>query len=362
MRINRDNFLAGLGFINKVVQPNTNMINPILGCVLIKAESSGNVTLFGTDLSRAAVLTLQADVPEPFETCLPISALITCLTPRIEDEIVLSYDNLKNEVMVKGGKWRAGIKGFDATQFPLLMTLPALKSGAVGSATIDTAVLVDKLTKLGVAATSNKANWTQPQFAIRMIDNQFTVLDGFRFSVQTVENMSGGISVLAPVYLIGLIKQMKDILVKEVTLAATDRHLFIYGEGVYVYTALVNGQYPAVESLIDSTMKTLIGHDVYIDKELLKVALTSALPYGDRVEMVVTNNELTLSVKSQELGDYEERIQCVGDNGRITVKRSLLLECLTQYPEDAVHFQMLDKHPLLISEDSQNYWWVMPYA
>ena len=365
LEIFRENFIAGLSIVSPVV--NDKGFLPITGHVLVQVQGD-KMYLTGTNLDSVANVWVGVKSQSDFSCCLPLKKLLNVLNARNEDVVTFSYDEQKVEALLKAGRSRSKIKAIAADEFPNVQTLPQMKQNVDVSFTITAGEFVQVLNTVKGNASTDGLRQALNSLHTKLEDDQLFVeaTDGFRLCWCTVGVTSqqdgeflpsiGGINAL-----VRFIKSISPDEDKDLNVFASDTRFCVSADGFYFVGSMVNATYPDASiyrDMVDSQTKI-----IELDKELFKSTIKAAQAYRSEVLLEFKDNKVAISAQSQELGDYHDELDFIGD-GEATVMLNIshLNEVLARLEEDKIGIKLMgdDQQVFIIENDYR--WLLMPFG
>lgn len=346
-QINRDDLLEALKGL-KPFSPSRKSILPILKHVCVTAAGD-HLELFATDLDIGMSVQVPGTIEAEGATTLNARDLLAIVAklPKRETIRLSSYDN------------RAFIT-CDRTQFhlwtlPLEEFPPKLDGKPEASFEIPSDLLAAAIRHaLPYPARDSKSIISGLMLQIR--DRQLTVAatDGYRLATWTAAvDAEGSLRVTVPR---GFMKELARHLGKAETVQVElkDPHATFTLGSMSMVTRLVDGQYPAYESIIPK----LYAHVAIVDRAELKAAIARLMvitskDYAYLIAIAMGNGEITLTAKSRDKGEASTSISVEGGQMDLTFEANAayLLQALTTMKSEKVRLLANSRHAMFMLVD-----------
>src|SRR3990172_1896642 len=246
-----DTFLKTLSLNNRVVSQNPSL--PILSDVLIEAERN-TVTLTTTDLELSIKSQIAVAVTESGAVAVPAKILQEYLSNIADDKLELSSE--KETVTIISTGTKATISGNSAAEFPVVNKLPDKKILEFNPGEFHKIIGT-----VNVAAAVDPTRPVLSGISIKTIKDGliFAATDGYRLAKRLVRQKSS-----EPVELIVQARSMTEVsrAFGEETdgkismfVSKDENQVLFSGDGVQIYTRLIDGAYPDYEQIIPKEFK-----------------------------------------------------------------------------------------------------------
>jgi DNA polymerase III subunit beta len=332
--ITRDNLQAGLAAVGGSVPTRTTL--PVLSNILIEASAEG-VRLSGTDLDTAVSVLIPADVEEPGAITAPARKL-----QEIARELSPAPVHLETQadtVSISSGRSKFRLNGLPRDEFP---TFPQVDFGESGETwSLTGAELHQMIAHVAFAVSTEE---TRPilngvLWQLREGEMLMVATNGHRLAKMTLPRAESGATgdlIVHPRALQQVEKLFKAD--DRVEVARSENHLGFRGDGVQIFTRLIEGPYPNYEQVIPKDNdKSMI-----VDKSVLNGAIRRmAIVASDqthRIRMSLGGPMVRFSVQTPDLGEANEElpVEYHGDPLEIGFNANYLLELLRYMPADEI--------------------------
>jgi len=259
--VNKRDFVKGLSRVQSVADKKSAM--PILGNVLIVAESSGSVRLSATDLLLSVTGSMRAEVKKPGTVALHARHIFDAVKALPDGDITVTVE--KNyTARLKAGKRRFDFTGMPGEDFP---TMPDPGKTSLTAIPIDDLADLISLTSFSMSNDDTRPHLAAALFEIAGETLRMVTTDGHRLSKaeRTISGMKGATKLLIPAKGIHEVKRLLDEVRAEkaekkdggpatllVGAASSQGPVFFQRDGVTLSSKLVDAAFPSYEQVIPS--------------------------------------------------------------------------------------------------------------
>ena len=317
LKINRNKFYNALQIVSKSVSSYSPI--PALSGILIQAKD-GKVILTGSDsdISIQQILSNESDADLALSIIEEGSIVIDS---RYLLEIVkkIDSDDINIEIIdgtltrFFGGKAEFKINGYRPTDYPNIdFTSPETKF-TLNARDLNTIINVTAF------ATSNKE--TRPVLTgVNFLSNgsslKATATDSCRLAKKTFDIAIGEFNITVPAKSLNEVRSIFGNSDQDIESAVSSKKIQFLTENTKIQSKLLEGGYPETERLISKTFK----YELVINRQALLHTI-------DRTSFIKTDNmsitrlqvngpdDITLSSKSQEIGESKEDLTAVSYEG-----------------------------------------------
>ena len=349
-KINRDHFSNGLAQVLNVVGSKATM--PILSNVLIEAEKD-YVTFTTTNLDLGIRARIKAEVKEPGAVTLPVKRLASIV--RELPNLDVAFDATPNHhVKLSSGGSTFKIMGIGREEFP---PLPEL--GEENSFSLDQAALTTMLQSVAYAQSSDETRYILNGVYFSFRDSKLTLVatDGRRLALISKEmdvapERAGSIILPAKT-----VSELLHMLNKGTTLKiafnerratfqiATDKDTSGLLDSIYLYSKVVEGNYPNYQQVIPKETQQRIK----LERELLLACVHRASlvcsEKANSVRIKLTSNLLEVTAQSPDFGEAHESMAIAysGPELQVAFNPAYVLDPLRALTKDEVFFEVKDE-------------------
>ena len=328
--ITRENLQEGLAAVAGSIPTRTTL--PVLSNLLIEAEDDG-IRFSGTDLDTAVSILVPAEVS--------VSGAITAPAKKLQEiarelpgptEVSTQGD----AISISSGRSRFRLNGLPKDEFP---AFPAVEFS--GGWSLSGAELQQMISHVSFAASTEETRPILNGVLWQLADGEMRMVatNGHRLAKMVLPlegDTPGGDLIVHP----RALTQVQKLLGSgdRVEIARSENHLGFRGDGVQIFTRLIEGPYPNYEQVIPKDNDKMM----VVDKAALTAAVRRmAIVASDqthRIRMSLGGPMLKFSVETPDLGDAAEElpVEYEGDPLEIGFNAQYLLELLRQMPTNEV--------------------------
>ncbi|MGH7995321.1 MAG: DNA polymerase III subunit beta [Opitutaceae bacterium] len=348
-KINRDHFANGLSQVLNVVGSKATM--PILNNVLIEAEKD-QVSLSTTNLDLGIRCRIKAEVKETGATTLPVRRLASIV--REMPNLDVAFDASPNhQVKLASGGSTFRIMGIGRDEFP-----PLPEFGDEKAFTLDQAELSGMLRKVEYAQSTDETRYILNGVYFNFRDARLSLVatDGRRLAVVSKEMEIPAASSGAIILPAKTVSELSRLLDKGEKVKinfndrrcafqiATDKETSGLVESVYLYSKVVEGNYPNYQQVIPKETHQRIK----LERELLQQCVhRAALVCSEKsnsVRIKLSSNLLEITAQSPDFGEAHESM-AIGYSGpelQVAFNPGFILDPLRALTKDEVFLELKD--------------------
>jgi DNA polymerase-3 subunit beta len=334
---------------------------PVLHCVLISTVD-GMLSLRATNLEMSVEVLLPAKIEAPGMVAVPATTILQSVQNLSSQEVVITLDN--DSLKILNASSSTSIKAIKHDEFP---TLVKVKGNGV--------IIHKDFFTLGIKTTTFSASQSsiKPELgSVYILQKKehsltFVATDSFRLMEKTVpqKNVVLPQTLLIPQKNAVELSRILSILSSDPKLLITDNQCaFVFKEGVYIASRLVNGSFPDYEQIIPkeyTTIATLLKDDLQKALKKTSVFINKFM----QVTLTIKKNNITIASQNTEVGQTSDVImaQVEGDELTISFNQQYLMEALPHIFDESIimRFSGLGR-PLVITgaNDTTLRYLVMP--
>jgi DNA polymerase-3 subunit beta len=332
----QENLAKGLSIVGRAVASRTTL--PITNNVLLATDES-RLKLVATNLEMAISHWIGAKVEEEGAITVParlITEFVNSLPPGEKTDIKLTGKTLE----LRCARYEARISGVDARDFP---PIPKLDEG------IKTSIEIDAL-RQGINQVVFAAATDESRPVLTGIDVQFegslltmAAADGFRLAVYKLPlstSVAEKIEVIIPARTLNELSRLigDDEEVVEVTVNPNKSLAIFRLKNTELVSQLVQGTFPRYSKLIPQTSAARATVSVAEFLRACKMASIFARDGSGIVRLVMTPGKITVSSKSEELGEDMGELDATveGEEAKIAFNGRYLTDVLSVLKEQQV--------------------------
>jgi DNA polymerase-3 subunit beta len=246
--------------------------HPILDCVHLSATGDSTLTLTGFNLNLGITATIPASIDTSGAVCLPYRLLSGIVAKLPDDAAISLHDGL---LSAAGASYR--LATHDPADYPDLPVVDAPEAAVDLTA--------------GVAAC----------MACCSTDTSKAILQGIHLANGYMESTDGHRMMRLPMPLpddINLVlpaTTMRLLAERSISIAAAGGHAVINaGDGITIYSRILDGTYPNVAALIPESFK----HQLTVNRRALAAALDRVAIIAEIVKLTAKNGQLEITAET----------------------------------------------------------------
>ncbi len=360
----QENLKKSLSYLQKIV-PSKAQLNA-LSSILIELKNN-QLELAGTDLYLGIKTNLTVKGEGEGRVLIEAETFRSLINSL--EAGMMTVEQVGGSLVVSQGKTKAKISLKNDEEFP---EFPEV-SGEILSLQAEDLVQINELVSFAASSDQTRPVLTATLLNFRQDALEVVATDGFRLSrlslsgAPTAGELTG---ILLPtkalVELHRILKQSEEKEVKMIYSLEMKQLLFEFAH-LKMYVRLVDGEYPPFEKIIPSSF----GLKVEFDAQELLTQLRRALVFSKGVSSVATlevsDQELIISAKSVEAGEYTGSLPVVnqsGTTGKIAFNVAYLVDFINALKPETLVFQMNEslKPAMFADKNRDNHFYiVMPF-
>lgn len=338
---------------------------PILSCILIQADESGQIHFSATDLNVGITAHISGEVIEPGKVAVPAKVFIDFIHTLEPGKITLEVKDQGMKIIAQGAT--AEIQCLAADDYP---TFPS-KEGFELELPLDLFTQAIQNTAFAASIDEARPIFTAVLMTAKEKESlQVIATDGYRLATLEIPYSGQPFNLLIPAK--GLQEVVRVALKKKeekILFTVSDKlkqAFFSFGE-VEILVRVMEGDYPPYQKIIPSGFTTQITFDGGEFGQKLKTALIFARESAGIVKFKIEQDELKIISASSAIGRQESsvKIQLIaGGDQEIAFNVKYLSEFLSVVKPEQVWFGMNEplKPALFRPNGMENYRYiVMPF-
>jgi DNA polymerase-3 subunit beta len=349
-KINRDHFANGLAQVLNVVGSKATM--PILSNVLIEAEKD-HISLTTTNLDLGIRCRIKAEIKDPGSVTLPVKRLAGIV--RELPNLDVTVDGSPNhQVKLTSGGSTFKIMGIGKEEFPPLPEFGEEKAHSLAQSELAT-----MLRSVSYAQSNDESRYILNGVYFNFRDGRLFLVatDGRRLAMVSKEmevpaDAAGAI--ILPAKTVGELTRLLDkgekvqISFNDRRAAfqvATDKDASGLVDNIYLYSKVVEGNYPNYQQVIPKETHQRIK----LERELLLQCVhRAALVCSEKANSVkirLTSNLLEITAQSPDFGEAHESmaISYSGPDLQVAFNPAFVMDPLKALSKDEVFFEVKDE-------------------
>jgi DNA polymerase-3 subunit beta len=349
-KINRDHFANGLAQVLNVVGSKATM--PILSNVLIEAEKD-HISLTTTNLDLGIRCKIKAEVKETGSVTLPVKRLATIVRELPNVDVTLDASP-NHQVKLASGGSNFRIMGIGKEEFP-----PLPEFGDEKAYSLEQAELATMLKNVSYAQSTDETRYILNGVYFNFKDGKLSLVatDGRRLALtakeMTVPAASAG-AIILPAKTVGELLRLLDkgekvkINFNERRASfqiATDKDTSGLIDSVYLYSKVVEGNYPNYQQVIPKETHQRIKLERELFLQCIHRAALVCSEKANSVKIKLTSNLLEITAQSPDFGEAHESM-AIGYSGpdlQVAFNPAFVMDPLRALTKDEVFFELKDE-------------------
>ncbi|HET8655668.1 MAG TPA: DNA polymerase III subunit beta [Longimicrobiaceae bacterium] len=329
--ITREKLQEGLAAVAGSIPTRTTL--PVLSNLLLETEDDA-VRLSGTDLDTAVSVRVPAEVEEGGAITAPARKLqeIARELPPAPASIATQGD----AIVLTGGRSRFRLNGLPRDEFP---TFPAVSFEEAWQLTGKELNQLITHVSFAVSTEETRPILNGVLWELRENEMRMVATNGHRLAKMTLPREGGGGTGDLIVHPRALAQVQKLFSPEDqVEVGRSENHLGFRGEGVQIYTRLIEGPYPNYEQVIPKDNdKSMIADKAALNAAIRRMAIVAS-DQTHRIRLSLGGPVLKFSVQTPDLGEASEElpVEYEGEPLEIGFNANYLLELLRYMPSDEV--------------------------
>ncbi len=349
-KINRDHFANGLAQVLNVVGSKATM--PILSNVLIEAEKD-QISLTTTNLDLGIRCKIKADVKETGSVTLPVKRLAGIV--RELPNVDVTFDGSPNhQVKLTSGGSTFRIMGIGKEEFP-----PLPEFGDEKAYSLEQSELAMMLKSVAYAQSTDETRYILNGVYFNFKDDKLSLVatDGRRLALiakeMEVPAASAG-AIILPAKTVGELTRLLDkgekvkINFNDRRAAfqiATDKETSGLIDHVYLYSKVVEGNYPNYQQVIPKETHQRIKLERELFLQCVHRAALVCSEKSNSVKVKLSSNLLEITAQSPDFGEAHESM-AIGYSGpdlQVAFNPAFIMDPLRALAKDEVFFEVKDE-------------------
>ncbi|ACB74241.1 DNA polymerase III subunit beta [Opitutus terrae] len=348
-KINRDHFANGLAQVLNVVGSKATM--PILSNVLIEAEKD-QISLTTTNLDLGIRCKIKAEVKETGAVTLPVKRLATIVRelPNVDVTVDASPNH---QVKLASGGSNFRIMGIGKEEFP-----PLPEFGEEKSFTLEQSELTSMLKSVAYAQSTDETRYILNGVYFNFKDGKLSLVatDGRRLALVSKELEVPADSAGAIILPAKTVSELMRLLDKGEKLKinfndrraafqiATDKDSSGLVESVYLYSKVVEGNYPNYQQVVPKETHQRIKLERELFLQCVHRAALVCSEKSNSVKIKLSSNLLEITAQSPDFGEAHESM-AIGYSGpelQVAFNPAFVMDPLRALTKDEIFFELKD--------------------
>lgn len=318
MSVNRDALLRELAFARGLTEVKTTV--PILSSLLFTAEG-GTLTITATDLERAVVTTVPANVKKPGSVAVNARKLFEYVKFLPAGDITLK-EMANSWVSIRCGRSNTKMVAMSRANYPTVLTIDnvGVKPVSLPAASLKTLI---SQTSFAISKEESRYTLNGALFGMEPARLFMVATDGHRLAIaethDRVEGVNEKSTTLIPARAVSDLGNLIDGSdVETVAFAQDDTYLFFSVGGRKYSARRLAGQFPHYEAVLPrSNDKVIVVGTAEMERAIRRVA-TFADDRSSAIKFALTEGSVKLSASSMENGQSEDSIDITYNKAPLT--------------------------------------------
>ena len=291
----QENLSKGLEMVARAASKRSTL--PVLEHILLSTDG-GRLRLSASNLELGMHVWIGAEVKEEGAVTIPAKTIVDLVKQFPNEQVDITADLERSTLALVCGGHVAHVKGLPADQF---VDIP-LPTKAVP---LDAAGLKDAIKRAAISAASDDSRPTLTGCLLQVEGDTMTLAaaDGFRLSVCTVP-LQAAVEPMSVIVPARTLRELARLDLAGVRVQLEDNRItFDLGGDVVLVSQLIDGKYPDFNQIVPESRQTrvTVGADDLL--QALKGVNVFAREAAQIVKFSITENTLTVSAVSAEMGD-----------------------------------------------------------
>jgi DNA polymerase-3 subunit beta len=349
-KINRDHFSNGLQQVLNVVGSKATM--PILSNVLIEAEKE-NIALTTTNLDLGTRCKIKAEVKEPGSVTLPVKRLATIIRELPNIDVILEVSANHQVKLVSGGS-QFRIMGIGKEEFP-----PLPDFGEDKWFSLEQSELANMLKSVAYAQSADETRYILNGVYLNFRDGKLSLVatDGRRLALISKEIEFPAVNAGSIILPAKTVAELLRLLDKGTKLKisfnerrasfqiATDKDTSGLVENIYLFSKVVEGNYPNYQQVIPKETHQRIKLERELFLQCVHRAALVCSEKANSVKIKLSSNLLEITAASPDFGEAHEAMAIAysGPDLQVAFNPQFMLDPLRALTKDEVFLELKDE-------------------
>jgi DNA polymerase-3 subunit beta len=356
LTVPRDAFIEKLSLIARAVSTRTAVL--VLGGVQLRVEND-ELHLAATDMELSLRTSLEAEVSGEGEIVVPGRLLLDVIRGLPEAEAVIECVAGESVVSVTSGSASYRIHTYSSEDFPRLPEVDTTQLQAV-----DREALVETVARVGRSASRDESRPVLTGILVHFEPGKIVMAatDSYRLAVK--ETPSGGsLPELEAIIPARALQELSRLGGAELQLGVHENHVVFGGEGTWLTTRRIDGQFPNYKQLLPEQFE----HELQLPREELLDVVRRVSVMAQRnspLRLRFADGELTVSAQTQDVGEARESLPAAysSDLMEIGFNAEFLRDGLESVDSPTVTLKLISPlRPAVLEGESADYTYlIMP--
>jgi len=331
----QENLAKGLSIVSRAVAARSTL--PVLSNVLLATDQS-RLKLSATNLEMGVNCWIGAKVEEEGAITIPARLLSDFVNSLPPEPITMDLNARAQTLALRCTRYEANIKGIDAQEFPLILTL-----SEDDTVDLEVATLRHMIERVAFAAATDESRPVLTGVLARLSDSTLTLAaaDGFRLSVCRAEVGPGARQPIGAIIPARALQELARVSTDQqepiqMTVSSNRSQVFFHMTDIDLVSQLVEGSFPDYNAIIPKAHNT---RTVVNTAEFLKAVQIASFFSRDAANIVkleieapaeTGGGQLSITGTSADLGDNVSQIDASidGQSAKIAFNAKYLIDVL----------------------------------
>ncbi len=336
---NQDNLSKGLNIVGKIIGNRGNL--PVLNNILLSTDK-GRLKLSSTDLEIGINTWIGAKIEQDGAITVPAKLLIEFVQNNTDEKI--NIETKGNTLNIKSKKYKANIKGINASEFPLI---PGIDKNILTE--FDAKYFQEAINKTIFAAAFDETRPILAGVFMSLSDDFLKVVatDSYRLAEATLKNSQANkkkIKIIVPSRTMSEISRIVAIVnPNKLKIYLSDNQISFSFADTQIVSRLIEGNYPDYQQIIPKTSTTKVKISVKEFANALKMASFFARESANNIKLAITKDKKAqISAISPQVGDSVSEIMVEsfeGENIEIAFNSKFVLDTISAVNEQYIFIE-----------------------
>jgi DNA polymerase III subunit beta len=354
--LSRDALAEKLSLVSRAVSARTAVL--VLGGVQLRA-ADGHLYLAATDMELSLRTSLEADVGDEGEVVVPGRLLLDIARSLPAADVVIEHLTAESTVSVTCGSASYKIHTYSAEDFPRLPEIDAAQLQPV-----DRDALVETIARVGRSASRDESRPVLTGILVRFEPGKIVMAatDSYRLAVKETlsESALPELEAIIPSRALQELSRLGGA-GGELHLGVFDNHVVFGGEGTWLTTRRIDGQFPNYRQLLPEQFE----QELELPREELLDVVRRVSVMAQRnspLRLRFATGELTISAQTQDVGEAHESLPTsyAADTMEIGFNAEFLRDGLESVDSSTVTLKLISPlRPAVLQGEAADYTYLL---
>ena len=354
--VSRDVLAEKLSLVSRAVSTRTAVL--VLGGIQLRA-ADGQLHLAATDMELSLRTSLEADVGDEGEVVVPGRLLLDIARSLPAADVVIEHLTAESTVSVTCGSASYKIHTYSAEDFPRLPEIDAAQLQPV-----DRDALVETVARVGRSASRDESRPVLTGILVRFEPGKIVMAatDSYRLAVKETlsESALPELEAIIPSRALQELSRL-GVVGGEFSLGVFDNHVVFGGDGTWLTTRRIDGQFPNYRQLLPEQFE----QELELPREELLDVVRRVSVMAQRnspLRLRFATGELTISAQTQDVGEAHESLPTsyAADTMEIGFNAEFLRDGLESVDSSTVTFKLISPlRPAVLQGEASDYTYLL---